>query len=222
VNTSPVTSIKADTLDTWNTCPQCNLSWKEDIKIPGIIHRTTLCNSCAFNLKIELAVRRIMEIDGFTGMRQSELSWLIQASVNKKCIVELGSCYGHSTIALAQSGAKVIAVDDFYGPRDVGMGENERAEIYSKFLKNTKNYSNITSVVMDHKDYFPPPDCDMVFIDGEHSYEAVTRDVKKYLNHKPILICGHDYEWWLEVKRAVDDLFPNIQVWDNNLWHIDL
>lgn len=31
---------------TWNTCPNCHLSWETKPPIPGLLHRTILCHNC--------------------------------------------------------------------------------------------------------------------------------------------------------------------------------
>jgi hypothetical protein len=55
---------------------------------------------------------------------------------------------------------------------------------------------------------------DMVFIDGDHGYEAVMRDLEVWL---PLLggvglLCGHDYGVWEGVARAVDERLPQRSV----------
>jgi predicted nucleic acid-binding Zn ribbon protein len=32
--------------ETWNTCPDCGKNWKDEIAIPGLLHRTRLCKEC--------------------------------------------------------------------------------------------------------------------------------------------------------------------------------
>jgi len=34
--------------ETWNTCPECGKNWESIPPIPGVIHRTKMCESCAF------------------------------------------------------------------------------------------------------------------------------------------------------------------------------
>ena len=43
-----IMSDKIKDNETWNTCYGCNKSWRDDIPIPGLIHRTVLCKSCLY------------------------------------------------------------------------------------------------------------------------------------------------------------------------------
>ena len=36
----------AANLQTWNTCPECELEWKDDDPTPGVVDRTRLCDQC--------------------------------------------------------------------------------------------------------------------------------------------------------------------------------
>lgn len=148
-----------------------------------------------------------LAIPGATTME--ELDWLHRMAHGKKFIYEIGSYLGRSTIAMLETGAHVYAVDDFYGSRDEGLSEEQRAAIYNQFLANTKDYRNLHVLKCDHAGFVPVKECDMVFIDGDHSYENVKRDILKFNDHKDILICGHDFEWWPGVTEAVQEIFGN-------------
>lgn len=56
---------------------------------------------------------------------------------------------------------------------------------------------------------------DLVFIDGDHSYEWVLKDIKNYLPKIKSggIISGHDYDFpdWIGVKKAVDSCFADIE-----------
>lgn len=68
---------------------------------------------------------------------------------------------------------------------------------------------------------------DLVFIDGDHSYEAVTADIQAWL---PILrdtgiLAGHDYDAkeFPTVRQAVHDAFPDdiIRILPGFVWFIE-
>jgi predicted O-methyltransferase YrrM len=67
-----------------------------------------------------------------------------------------------------------------------------------------------------------PYKIDMVFIDGDHRYETVVKDIKKAyeLLKSGGLICGHDYNHpqWPGVKKAVDELVGPVGV-EHTIWH---
>ena len=60
---------------------------------------------------------------------------------------------------------------------------------------------------------------DIVWIDADHSYESVARDIDLYRNKvKPGgIICGHDYDW-PEVHRAVHERFDNVESHADDVW----
>lgn len=153
-----------------------------------------------------------------TRVQEHEQDWLAEVSKGKKLAVDLGVCYGHSTIGLARGAERVIAVDDFYGPREPQFPDSERNDILNCFLQNTLNYHNIIVVMANHDEYIPPEDCDIAFIDGDHTYESARRDISKFLHIKGIFLCGHDYLYWPSVKQAVDELIPNVEVYPPNIW----
>jgi hypothetical protein len=68
---------------------------------------------------------------------------------------------------------------------------------------------------------------DFVFIDGDHSYDGVKRDIIEWypLIKKGGLICGHDYGHSRigEVKRAVDEQFgERVQLGNDMTWFVQV
>ena len=56
---------------------------------------------------------------------------------------------------------------------------------------------------------------DFVFIDADHSYEAVRADILAYrpLVKRGGILAGHDYApKWEGVRQAVDELLPKVSV----------
>jgi predicted O-methyltransferase YrrM len=69
-------------------------------------------------------------------------------------------------------------------------------------------------------------DCifDFIFIDADHSYEAVQKDIVWWLPKVRIggLMMGHDYGGRQHgVKRAVDEQFTDVQVGRGKVWWVE-
>lgn len=141
------------------------------------------------------------EIDGW--INEKELQFLYIKAIEMNSIVEIGSYKGRSTVALLESGKPVIAIDHWKGSKGLVMTGKEHAE----FLKNTKDFKNLTVIVGESVETSKQFDkVDMVFIDGDHTYEGVKRDIEAWLPKTTKLICGHDYDFE-EVKEVVDSFF---------------
>jgi len=126
------------------------------------------------------------------------------ASINEyKIFVELGVWKGHSISYLAKllkdkKDIKVYAVD-----------------IFEKWDKNE-------SVSWDAANLFKDNSIDFVFIDADHSYESVTKDINSWLPKikKGGIISGHDYFTSPGVKSAVDELLGNVESdRKQNIWY---
>lgn len=47
VKREDITSSQILGNDTWNDCPECGRTWKDDVGTKGLIHRTRLCHLCS-------------------------------------------------------------------------------------------------------------------------------------------------------------------------------
>ena len=161
----------------------------------------------------QVDISKAQKIDGW--MFNCELEWLaIQASQHYR-IVEVGSYLGRSTRALGDHAQGVVyAVDpwsrDDYKSVDgtVGIG----LDAYEKFIHNLSDLI-ISRRVIPVKSYFSearlPDNVDMIFLDGDHSYDEVKNDINqaREMLMPNGLLCGHDYINELRgVKQAVNDL----------------
>lgn len=141
-----------------------------------------------------LDITKAEQIEGW--MTYDELFWLADQSSQHKAIVEIGSFLGRSTRALADNtSGTVYAVDDWIGPRDVSWNITP-PDFYKIFNQNIEDLSNIVVVKSDHSNIQLDVVPDMVFIDGDHAYESVVRDIKYW--HTRLapggLLCGHDLQ----------------------------
>lgn len=164
------------------------------------------------------------DIDGWMGYE--ELQWLYNTAGCMETIVEIGSWKGRSTHALL-SGCEgtVWAVDHFKGSngREFLLAEAKEKDIHKIFLGNVGHFKNLKVLKMNSlkaSEQFEDGSVDMVFIDGDHAYEAVKADIKAWFPKARKLICGHDYPF-RGVRKAVHEIFHTVRVKDN-IWGIPL
>lgn len=173
-------------------------------------------------------ISKALAIGGW--MSERELLWLATQAQNRKLIVEFGSLHGRSTCALADNTrGKVWAVDPWKG--DIYFEDSNKIPIntavYPYFCNNLKDHIQTGRVVPIRGFSYSfklPYQVDMVFIDGDHRYETVVKDIKKaYELLKPRgLICGHDYNHpeWPGVHRAVVEQVYSFGIEDTIWWAI--
>jgi len=161
-------------------------------------------------------------IDDFMSVNLKELEWLYKKAKEMQSIVEIGSCKGRSTYALCISGCpKVVAVDAF---------EIYPETLHSEFIKNVGHFENLKLYKMLSAEaslLFKDRSVDMIFIDGNHSYDEVIKDLENWTRKATKLICGHDYGDmpWSDVKSAVTEFFgkefTQIEVFET-IWAVNI
>ena len=165
----------------------------------------------------------INDIEGWT--TELELEWLEDRAKKMTSIVEIGCWKGRSAKALLEGCAgKVWCVDHFKGSPDAQFSTRDRAEkekIYERFVENVGQYPNLEIMKMSSRDAAEMfnTETDMVFIDGDHSYEAVKKDIELWLPKCRKLICGHDYN---EVWKAVHEVLGKITGIYESIWYKEL
>ena len=120
-------------------------------------------------------------------------------------MIEIGAYMGESTMMFACLNLfkEIHTIEPF---KDMGgrieqfnsQNDYNWDTIYNEFQINTRLFDNITL----HKDFsynvadkFEDNSVDFIYIDGDHSYDAVTKDLEMYLpklKHNGV-IGGHDY-----------------------------
>jgi predicted O-methyltransferase YrrM len=174
-------------------------------------------------------ISKALTIGGW--MSEGELLWLATQAKERKRIVEFGCLHGRSTRALADNNDGTIwAVDPWSG--DYFDENGEKCEgfttyVMPNFLDNLADHIASQHVIpvrrfsysfkLNHK-------VDMVFIDGDHRYDSVLKDIKKAYDLLEVggLISGHDYghPMWPGVKRAVDELVSHVAINGQIWWSI--
>jgi len=125
----------------------------------------------------------------------------------KFTLVEIGSFMGESAIVFAQEfpKAKIICVDPFLGGYDDNdfSSKADYGKVEAHFDFRVKEYPNIKKMKKFSSEVSIK--CDLVYLDGSHTYEAVKEDI---LHWKPLvkkIMSGHDYPYD-GVSRSVTEL----------------
>lgn len=113
------------------------------------------------------------------------------------------------------------------GAPGIFLSQNNADNIKNMFVKNIQPYSNRVEFIQAKSeevfDQFADGSLDYIFIDGEHSYESVARDIKNYYGKVTLggIIAGHDYSW-PGVQHAVFEFIAdkniNLQFCNNDVW----
>ena len=143
-------------------------------------------------------------------------------------IVEVGTWRGKSTaymgLACKFTSRKIYAVDTWKGTeseQETYHKDAKTQDIKEQFLQNMLSLDVlqfITPIVgLSHEVALSfDKKIDMLFIDADHSTEAVLLDLKSWLPHckDTCLVCGHDYNH-PTVAKAVQMTFPrHDKEWD--------
>lgn len=124
-------------------------------------------------------------------------------------ILEIGSFLGFSTIVLALVGKTVVSIDN----HGIDPGDT-RLSTLELFLKNMEEYGvhkKVITMVGNSQDILPrlgDQQFDFVFIDADHSREAVVRDSSDahYLLKWGGMMAWHDYgEPGTPTRQGIDD-----------------
>ena len=138
-------------------------------------------------------------------------------------MIEIGSYMGESTMMFASSNLfkEIYTIEPFKNVDGKIEEFNQKNDynwdtIYNEFQTNTRFFDNIIL----HKDFsynvadkFEDKSMDFIYIDGDHSYEAVKRDLEMYLPKLKDngVIGGHDYNkknklYIKNTIRAIDEI----------------
>lgn len=180
-------------------------------------------------------VTRAETIQGW--MSVGELRFLAQLASESKLILEAGCFKGRSTRAMADNTAGYLHAIDPWDSKYEG-DDNDRDDalkvlstdpdgVRKEFYVNL--FDHITNgKVIPHTEKFHHiwiPNADMIFIDANHTYEMVKRDILHgiMLLSGGGILAGHDYRGeWPGVMRAVDEVFGRGVEHVETIWWVKL
>jgi len=145
-------------------------------------------------------------------------------------VVELGSWFGASTVALALAvrdaglSHPVVAVD-YYGGNDPDSTDYEEStfpyiaarETYHRMRLAWHYIVQVVTLTNTFGDIWAKP-IRLLFIDSSHTYEVTSREIEQYVPHvvEGGWVVFHDYEWHEspECAPAVNDWLATVGHWD--------
>jgi MMP 1-O-methyltransferase len=136
-------------------------------------------------------------VEGMISPKEAELLTELATTVNEGCIVEVGSYRGYSTIALAcRARVPVYAIEPheaFEGVLGGHFGPADRKAFFKNLLEadvvESVRLVNLSSEIVAPGWQLP---VGLLWIDGDHRYEAVRRDFQCWEPHVTGMIALHD------------------------------
>ena len=150
---------------------------------------------------------------------------LIAALPNRENMVELGCFRGISTAIFAHDFGHVTTVDRWGAGKSIGDPKRSWEDIEREARARLSNFGNVEVIKADCQEAaeaIPDGSLDFIYIDANHTYLAVKRDIAAWLPKlKPEgVLGGHDYcEADQGVIQAVNEL-GTAQVFSDSSWII--
>lgn len=172
-------------------------------------------------------ISKAQQISGW--MTDEELQFLAETASKCTTIYEVGSYHGRSTRAMADNmkRGKIYCIDPWDGINYNNKNQvificdlNDRNLFYINLMDHIKSGRVIMCPSKFHE-WIPSEEDrpDLIFIDGDHRYESVKKDINHAMQFHPRIIAGHDYLMgWDGVIKAVDERFGNEKGVTGSIW----
>jgi predicted O-methyltransferase YrrM len=141
------------------------------------------------------------------------------AKMDHPKVLEIGCDIGDTTQFLLDSNpnCNLTGVDPYENYIDWnGNNLNEREVVYEKFMSRLAGYSNRFSLIRKYSDDAAvdvlDDSFDLIFIDGLHEYDQLTKDCINYYSKlkEGGIFAGHDYNAIPGVRKAADEFAAKV------------
>jgi SAM-dependent methyltransferase len=140
-------------------------------------------------------------------------------AILKPVVLEIGCDIGDTSDYLLNGHPmlELYSIDPYENYVDWnGNALNEREEIYQRMMKRMERYGDRFTLIRDYSDNvvneFEDEEFDIIFIDGLHTYDQLTKDCNNYYSKlKPGgIFSGHDYNAITGVRKAADEFAAKV------------
>ena len=154
--------------------------------------------------------------------------------------IEIGTAYGGNALHLLQNTElkALVCVDPYiYYPAMPGFTCQEEYDTLFEFaITRLKGYKNCQIVRSTSNEFLTGiiefeqltgPSFDFVFLDGSHDYEDVKWECENYSQIIKLggMLCGHDYNIFEGVNKAVDEFAAivgkQVNTLPGNIWYLN-
>lgn len=128
--------------------------------------------------------------DGWLSESEAELLWM--SCVGCKLGVEVGCYRGRSSVLLASRLDHLTCVDPFMGFCD---GDLDGKKTLADFTANTQGRKDLCPIILiisRIEDVQQLPQADIVYLDGDHTYNGTCNQINAALKCDPKVIAVHD------------------------------
>jgi SAM-dependent methyltransferase len=140
--------------------------------------------------------------------------------VSQLTILEVGSWAGTSANEFAKRFKHVTCVDPWEPTKGTITERQNVKEAEKEFNRMMASHDNITKIKGRIEDVYKKlPEFDVIYIDGEHTYKAVQRDIFLCWFLVKSVIAGHDYcGKFSGVVKAVNQRFRPDKIFSDSSW----
>ena len=175
-----------------------------------------------------------LDLGGWFTNVEAEVYRSLVRPIRSGVVVEVGVWKGRSISTILDicrtNHNRLVAVDTWSPDlRDPGYQEAATRDILAIFRENLRLLGHTRTVEILQEDsahacdHFSDRSVDLVFLDADHAYESVSRDLEAWLPKvaRHGLLCGHDYTSRPGVRRAVEDMFgTRIALLGGSIWAV--
>lgn len=173
--------------------------YQYDLKIPGMTRAFEL-SALGYIASLVEPGKTFIEVGSWVGRSSYAISKNLPLDSELHCIDtwDYTNEYGDNLLDITKRHTAENSNDFYVSPKGMELLQN-RYTTNTDWLGVWKNYTadcnNIVPFKMKSEDYSIPANVAGVYIDGDHSANALIADIKKFNISNNILICGDDCSW---------------------------